>query len=73
MGKLLLERAKRLLAEAAELTYAVRGNGTELVGPLVVGCFVTLAPTVLPRLLAEFAQLHPRETVDFVEGPHPCL
>jgi DNA-binding transcriptional LysR family regulator len=73
MGKLLLERARRLLAEAAELTYAVRGNGTELVGPLVVGCFVTLAPTVLPRLLAEFAQLHPRVTVDFVEGPQDRL
>ncbi len=73
MGELLLERAKRLLAEAAELSYAVRGNGTELVGPLVVGCFVTLAPTVLPRLLAEFGQLHPLVTVDFVEGPQDRL
>lgn len=67
-GKLVLERARQLLDEAAELTYLVRGNGVELTGPLVVGCFVTLAPTALPRLLAEFGQLHPRVTIDFVEG-----
>lgn len=73
MGKLVLDRARHLLADAAELTYMVRGNGTELVGPLVVGCYVTLAPTVLPRLLAEFGQLHPRVTVDFVEGPQDRL
>ena len=67
-GRLVLDRAKRLLSDGAELTYLVRGNGTELVGPLVVGCFVTLAPTVLPRLLADFEELHPRVTLDFVEG-----
>jgi DNA-binding transcriptional LysR family regulator len=72
-GKLLLDRARRLLPEAAELSYAVRGNGTELVGPLAVGCFLTLAPTVLPRLLAEYGQLHPQVTVDFVEGSEDQL
>ena len=68
MGQLVLDRARRLLSDGAELTYLVRGNGTDLVGPLVVGCFVTLAPTVLPRLLADFEELHPRVTLDFVEG-----
>jgi len=68
IGQLVLDRAKRLLADGAELTYLVRGNGAGLVGPLVVGCFVTLAPTVLPRLLADFEELHPRVTLDFVEG-----
>jgi len=73
MGKLVLERAKSLLAEAAELAYLVRGAGTELVGPLVVGCFVTLAPTVLPKLLTGFEELHPQVTVDFIEGPQDQL
>jgi DNA-binding transcriptional LysR family regulator len=68
IGQLVLDRAKRLLADGAELTYLVRGNGTDLVGPLVIGCFVTLAPTVLPRLLTDFEELHPRVTLDFVEG-----
>lgn len=73
MGLLVLDRARRLLADGAELAYLARGDGTDLVGPLVVGCFVTLAPTVLPRLLAEFEELHPRVTVDFVEGPQDHL
>jgi DNA-binding transcriptional LysR family regulator len=73
MGKLVLERAKSLLAEAAELAYLVRGTGTELVGPLVVGCFVTLAPTVLPKLLTAFEEQHPQVTVDFIEGPQDQL
>ncbi|MCR2764301.1 LysR family transcriptional regulator [Microbacterium sp. zg.B48] len=67
-GRLIFARAKRLLEDAAELSYAVGGGGSELVGPLVVGCFATLAPTVLPRLLDEYEKLHPRVTVDFVVG-----
>lgn len=68
MGRVVLERARRLLADASELSFLARGREKELVGPLVVGCFVTLAPTVLPRLLEEFEALHPRVSVDFVEG-----
>src|ERR1700728_396174 len=63
MGKLVLDRARDLLADGAELAYLVRGDGTALVGPLVIGCFVTLAPTVLPKLLAEFEALHPHVTM----------
>jgi DNA-binding transcriptional LysR family regulator len=65
-GTLVLGRAKRLLADVAELDYVVRGRGEELVGPLVVGCFTTLAPAVLPRVLGEYEQLHPHVSVDFV-------
>jgi DNA-binding transcriptional LysR family regulator len=72
-GRLVLERARALLADSAELGYLSRGQGVELVGPLVIGCFVTLAPTVIPRLLEEFERRHPRVTVDFVEGPQDQL
>ncbi|MEV1130775.1 LysR substrate-binding domain-containing protein [Agromyces sp. NPDC049794] len=67
-GRLIFDKAKRLLEDVAELSYAVGGGGSELVGPLVIGCFVTLAPTVLPRLLHEYESLHPRVSVDFVVG-----
>src|ERR1700728_3897945 len=73
LGMMVLDRARRLLADGAEPTYLVRGDGHDLVGPLVAGCFVTLAPTVLPKLLAEFEQLHPRVALDFVEGPQDQL
>lgn len=68
MGRVVLDRARSLLADASEIGFLARGREAELVGPLVVGCFVTLAPTVLPRLLEEFEALHPQVTVDFVEG-----
>ncbi|MEV1130505.1 LysR substrate-binding domain-containing protein [Agromyces sp. NPDC049794] len=67
-GRLIFDKAKRLLEYVAELSYAVGGGGSELVGPLVVGCFVTLAPTVLPRLLDEYEEQHPRVSVDFMVG-----
>ncbi|WJL94705.1 LysR family transcriptional regulator [Microbacterium sp. ET2] len=66
-GSLVLLRAKRLLADVAELNHAVHGGG-ELVGPLVVGCFHSLAPTLLPSLLEEFESRHPRVSIDFVVG-----
>ena len=66
-GTYVLDRARSLLSEAAELSYLAR-SGEELVGPLAVGCFVTLAPTVLPRLLVEFEALHPKVTLDFIDG-----
>jgi DNA-binding transcriptional LysR family regulator len=72
-GALTLTKARALLDEAAELSYVARGAGTELVGPLAVGCFVTLAPTVLPRLIVEFEELHPQVTFDFAEGSQDDL
>ncbi|MCX6503247.1 MAG: LysR family transcriptional regulator [Microbacterium sp.] len=67
-GRLVLTRAKRLVSDVSELGWAVHGDGRDLVGPLVVGCFVTLAPSLLPRLLEEYEQRHPRVTIDFVVG-----
>jgi DNA-binding transcriptional LysR family regulator len=73
VGRQVLEKAQRLLADAAELRYMVRGRGTELAGPLGIGCFVTLAPTVLPRLLSEMQSAHPMVTLDFMEGSQDKL
>jgi DNA-binding transcriptional LysR family regulator len=72
-GDEVLVRAKLLLSEAAELTHLARGQGTELVGPLVVGCYATLVPSILPRLLAEYEELHPKVTVELVEGSQDML
>lgn len=67
-GTLVLEKARRLLNDVAELNYAVQGGGSELVGPVVLGCFATLAPAVLPRILEEYETLHPQVSIDFVVG-----
>src|SRR5690349_8025732 len=47
-GSYLAARAAALLREADELSLSVAGRGTELAGPLTLGCYVTLSPTVLP-------------------------
>lgn len=72
-GRLVVNRARTLLAEAAELVYLVRGEGDELYGPLVVGCFVTLGPTMLPKMLSEYEAQYPKVSVNFVEGSQDRL
>jgi len=72
-GTHVLAQAKLLLSQAAELNHLVHASAGDLAGPLAVGCFVTLAPTVLPALLAEFEARHPRVTINFVEGSQDDL
>jgi DNA-binding transcriptional LysR family regulator len=51
-------QARPLLAAARELHTSLASDG-ELVGPIAVACYPTLAPTILPPLLAGFAAQHP--------------
>ncbi|MEU0103476.1 LysR family transcriptional regulator [Streptomyces sp. NPDC006267] len=67
-GRLLLPEARALLARADELQTGMRDIGQAPAGRLVIGCFTTMAPFLIPRLLEEFQALHPRVTLDFVEG-----
>jgi DNA-binding transcriptional LysR family regulator len=67
-GKQALQQMRALLRQAEELTSDVSGTPGRLSGRLSIGCYVTLAPTVLPPLLQEFSALHPDVTVDFEEG-----
>ncbi|GAA4888966.1 LysR substrate-binding domain-containing protein [Streptomonospora salina] len=72
-GTQVLRRARRLLRQAEDLEgEAGAGEGT-LTGVLSLGCFVTLAPTVLPPLLQGFSALHPGLTVDFSEDTQDVL
>jgi DNA-binding transcriptional LysR family regulator len=62
-----VEDARRLLRAADELNIALRAGETRLSGPLAVGCFTTIAPTVLPALLTTFAAEHPGLDLETVE------
>jgi DNA-binding transcriptional LysR family regulator len=72
-GTTVLATARALLDEAAELNHLAHGRDGELVGPLSIGCFVTLAPTVLPGLLIEYERRHRQVTLDFSEGAQDVL
>lgn len=67
-GRLFLPEARALLARSEELRSGMREVGQTAAGRLVVGCFTTLAPFLLPRLLEEFPAACPDVTLDFLEG-----
>lgn len=74
-GAALANRARRVLAEVEELQHTIgEASGTDgLVGPLVIGSYPTLAPTVLPVLLQDFAALHPQLDISFREATQDQL
>jgi DNA-binding transcriptional LysR family regulator len=58
-GRLLRERTRELLHEAAGIEQEVSGRQAPLSGTVVVGCAEELAPTILPPIWADLAAAHP--------------
>lgn len=69
-GHTLLPRARGVLSSARDLTPA---PGGELSGRLVLGCYETLAASLLPSLIEGFERAHPRVRLDFLEGSQDVL
>jgi DNA-binding transcriptional LysR family regulator len=67
-GRQLLAEAKSLLRDAAELERLAFELTEEVRGRLDLGCLVTLAPIVAPRLCAEFRDRHAAVEIDLVES-----
>ncbi|PZP62791.1 MAG: LysR family transcriptional regulator [Azospira oryzae] len=59
MGEALLPHARRALEEADALVQIARAHRDPLVGPLRVGAIPTLAPYLVPLLLAPLQRRHP--------------
>ncbi|MFD4423145.1 LysR family transcriptional regulator [Agromyces sp. NPDC058484] len=72
-GSHVVARARPLLAAARELGVSMRSGPGELVGPITIGCYPTLAPTVLPPLLHDFGEAHPRVELQIFEATHDRL
>ncbi|GAA1141532.1 LysR family transcriptional regulator [Nesterenkonia lutea] len=67
-GRFVLERAKNLLNQAEDLELHADAAGTELRGSLKLGCYLTLAPTVLSRLMDHYGRRYPGVELDFFDG-----
>jgi DNA-binding transcriptional LysR family regulator len=65
--------AKDILRMANEAELALAGEAEELAGPLSVGCFPTLAPTVLPAVTKYFSEYHPRVAVSYTISAQHAL
>jgi DNA-binding transcriptional LysR family regulator len=66
-GRLFLDRARVLLRDADELERFAAELTAELTGTLHLGCLVTLAPIIMPRLGKGFRDRHPAVTLGMVE------
>lgn len=67
-GERLLHEARGLLSHLSEVAESARGLGAVPAGELFVGCFTTLAPFYLPRLLSDVAEHYPELQLSVVEG-----
>ncbi len=67
-GRRFLVEARALLRQAAELERFSSELGDVVGGPVDLGCLVTLAPMVAPRLCRAFEAAHPAASVQLVEG-----
>ncbi len=71
----LLPEARNLVRHAEDFQALVHCSGSALSGELVVGCFPTILPFVMPKLLQGFQAAHPDVRVRLVEcspGPSTC-
>lgn len=72
-GRLLLAEAKRLI-EQAEYIYSVASEvGERVRGQLSLGCFITLAPMVMPELSHSFTSSYPETRIIQTVADHEQL
>jgi DNA-binding transcriptional LysR family regulator len=72
-GERFLHEARGFLGHAAELAEAARGLGSTVIGGITIGCFTSVAPFLLPRLLTACAEQHPGLRLEVIEGDAALL
>lgn len=71
-GRSVLPLAHAVLNQASALYEEISGTG-EITGSIALGCFTSLGPTMLPRLVSTFVTAHPRSSVAFYEDLQQSL
>lgn len=64
----LLEHARDVMNNAEALRARARGRDVAMAGRLAVGCYTTIAPFLLPPLIAGFGKRHPAVQISVIEG-----
>jgi len=67
-GRALLIKTKRILADIEDLHATAQELDNSLQGSLVVGCYTTLAPSLMPEVITSFLQAYPKIDLRFMEG-----
>ncbi|GGH42328.1 LysR family transcriptional regulator [Microbacterium album] len=71
-GEAALALARNLLTDLLDFENAFREDDSTT-SPLVVGCYMSLAPVVLPMTQARFASVLPHASLEFIEDAHDEL
>ncbi|GAA1119361.1 LysR family transcriptional regulator [Nocardiopsis composta] len=72
-GQRALAVAENVRANLEQLRESANHEREEVEGDLTVGCYATIAPILLPKVIAEFSSRHPRVRLSFVEAAHEVL
>ncbi|QEE61972.1 LysR family transcriptional regulator [Salinibacterium sp. dk2585] len=72
-GAAAYQHAKRLLANAESIEGLSQTDEGALIGELRIGCFPTLSPWMVPRVIEFFAQEHPAIDVQLTEDDSTYL
>ena len=72
-GQEFYRELRSYLVHTSELAELARSAGEALVGELTIGCFTTLGPFELPRLLSASERDHPDIRISVVEEEHAML
>lgn len=67
LGEEVVARSRRLLSAAGEIVDLVRAAAEPLSGPLALGVIPTVAPFLLPKVLARVRKAHPKLKLHLVE------
>lgn len=71
-GRETLVRARDVIRQASDIQWNA-GGSAELRGPLAIGCYISLAPRIIPTLLETFSARHPLVDLDFSEQTQDLL
>lgn len=62
-GRAIVASARRVIEEADHLSDFIDEISGEVTSTIEVGCLLTLAPIILPSVIAEFGRLHPKAQI----------
>ncbi|QVQ53979.1 LysR family transcriptional regulator [Spiractinospora alimapuensis] len=72
-GQRAVTAADNVLVSLDQLRESAHQEREEVEGPLTVGCYATIAPILLPNVIAEFSRRYPRVQLSIVEAAHEKL
>lgn len=73
VGRQILVESRQLLGHVDELHNSAQDLSGSFSGKLSIGCYSTLAPLLLPRVIDAFLTEHPGVDLDFAVGSHAEL